>query len=237
MRTKIDITQTLRGAFVDLLDNSVALLLGALILTVAVSGFSTLLYYATPQIESMSEGGQLAAIFGVLVLVLGVWSFFYLGLIGMSAKIQKRGKPKLAEVFTQGSRIMPGWIAGVFVNGVLFGLPALLILLFGHSETGALLVAGGMLVWLPLVYAATSLTMFFVVDGRQPALTAIASSVRATRGNLLRILGALFLAGLIGGLFSLLPLVGSLASLCFQVLVVSKIYARLSAGARRSPLV
>jgi len=228
MRTKIEIVSILKGAFVDLLDNAGALLLGALITTLAVSLVSGLFYVMTP--HASTEGGQLAMIFGILVLILGVWSFFYLGLVGMAAKIQKRGKPKLAEIFTQGSRIMPGWIAGVFVNGALIGLPLILALTVGNSETGALLIAGGSLFWIPFVYAATSLTYFFVVDRRQPALTAIASSVRSTWGNLLRIFGLLFLASLIGSFFSLFPLVGSLASLCFQVLVVSRVYSQLAVG-------
>ncbi len=224
---KLEIKETLRGAFVDLLDNAGALFVGALILTVAVSAFSSLLFAATPRLEGMSEGAQIAMILGSIVLVLGVWSFFYLGLIGMSAQIQRGVKPKLAQLFKQGSRIMPGWIAGTFVNAALFGLPVALVVVFGHSEVGALLVAGGMLIWVPLAHAATCLTMFFVVDRKQPAFTAISSSLRATWGNLPRVFALLFVAGLIGTLFSLVPLVGSLASLCFQVLVVARIYTKL----------
>jgi hypothetical protein len=229
---KLEIKDTLRGAFVDLLDNAGALFLGALILTVAVSGFSSLVFAFTPRLDGLSEGAQVAMVLGSIVLILGVWSFFYLGLIGMGAQIQRGSKPKLEQLFKQGSRIMPGWIAGTFVNAALFGLPVAAIVVFGQSEVGALLVGCGMLIWFPLAYAATCLTMFFVVDRKQPAFTAIYSSLRATSGNLPRIFATLIVAGLIGTLFSFVPLVGSLASLCFQVLVISRIYTQLGASAK-----
>ena len=97
-----------------------------------------------------------------------------------------------------------------------------------HNAWSAVLAPVG---W--IVYSLCSLSLFFVVDRKQPALTAIGSSFKATSTQPIQVIIALFLAALIGSAFAMVPLIGGPASFCFQALVVSRIYMTLSPAVRR----
>jgi hypothetical protein len=229
MTQKLTVADTLRGSFTDLGQHLGPLLFGALVVTAGVGLATTAIAGGVGVLlEGGLVGGEIFASIAMALVGFGVWAFFYTGFVAMVLDLRRGQRPSVGSLFLQAKRVMPAWVAVVAINGVLFLLP----LALGYGALGivpglSLVVA---LVWVPLGwawYALTSLTIFYLVDYEQPGLTAVASSIQATRGQLLPLMGLLFLAGLIGSLLSLVPLVGSLCSFCFQVLVVSRAYFAL----------